>query len=240
MPKLKITDEHTWSGEWFLPEHPDKQVAGVLRWNGEARLELNDAFGQLTSGPIESQLPDAHPVIHGLLSNGHAVTLLNTHRVRWSMTYGSGGTRFPTTHRASFCLMGAHVVGETTYRSMQFEVPGLELWLAQKWFAATLIEDQLQFHLSRPDSTHVRIEAADCELELGVRVLTDLGGPSSISGRAVGLITTRSPIGRGIEWHLEQFGKAIALASMLAGTSFAPVFVRVSGIWCGFWLLGSL
>jgi hypothetical protein len=133
MAQFKLDEEHQWSGEWHLPDQPNHKIAGRLKWDGSATLELNDAFEELKPGPIFAKSGEQYSAIHGLTSKGQLVSLLQPYCVGQQLNVASGGLRRPTRYRSAWLIIGLHGFTETLYTSCRFVVPGLELWLDQKW-----------------------------------------------------------------------------------------------------------
>ncbi len=220
--KFSITDEHQWAGEWFLPSAPDRQVPGVLKWSGDASLQLNGSLEPVRSGTFEALSTAQHRVIHGLTTSGHKVTLLHVQKTGSGLHMGSAGVRFPANYRSSWIVVGAHVLDETLYSSARFEVPGMDLWLNRNWFTANIDKEFVSVVMRKPEANSVEIECIDAVVELAVQVMTGPFGPSTITGRSVGSVITRPKAKRSAEWHLDQMGKVLALMAMVGGTSFAP------------------
>jgi hypothetical protein len=62
-------------GTWFLPDTPDRRVAGTFSLKPERiELELADSLRQLQSGPIRADVV-RYPVVHGITRKQEAVSL---------------------------------------------------------------------------------------------------------------------------------------------------------------------
>ncbi|WP_442869804.1 hypothetical protein [Bradyrhizobium sp. CCBAU 11361] len=78
-------------GTWFLPETPDRKVAGTLVSRAE-RIEqsLADSLRPMQSRPIRADIV-RFPVVHGVTREQEAVSLFRCTRVGYSLTFASGG-----------------------------------------------------------------------------------------------------------------------------------------------------
>jgi hypothetical protein len=226
MAGLKLDEEHQWSGEWHLPDQPNHKIAGLLKWDGGATLELNDAFDELKSGPIFANSSEQHAAIHGLTTKGQLVTVIQSGKASQQINFASGGLRRPTKYRATWLVVGLHGSNETLYTSCRFVVPGLELWLCQPWHKMNYQTGHCLISLDSPDPIKVTLGDTDCELEIATLVTASTLPPSQVVGEAKGVVTIRSKSGRPLEWHLAQYGKFIDLVSIVGGTPFAPVSIE--------------
>lgn len=220
--KFSIIDKHQWAGEWFLPSVPEHQVPGVLKWEGHASLQLNGSLELIRSGSFEALSIARHPVVHGVTTSGHRVTLLHVQKTGSGLHMGSAGVRFPANYRSSWIVVGDHVMEDTLYGSARFEVPGMDLWLNRHWFTANIDKEFVSVVMRKPEADIVEIESIEADVELALQVMTGPFGPNAITGRSVGTVTTRPKTKRSAEWHLDQMGKVLSLMAMVGGTSFAP------------------
>jgi ApeA N-terminal domain 1 len=119
-------------GEWHLPETPEQQIAGTLRYSPDrTELHLNEAFQPLR-GPVRvGDYPQPYAAIYGTSREGEAMTLLNARRMGVSFAFGSGGLRQPERVLSSLLLVGAHVPPGFLYPKIRFRVPGLQVWLSK-------------------------------------------------------------------------------------------------------------
>src|SRR5271155_236843 len=75
-----IVDPFETTGEWFLPETPERRIAGTLTYNpNRIILELNEPFRPLR-GAVHVGDTEKYPVVHGVTREGEAMTLLNAQR----------------------------------------------------------------------------------------------------------------------------------------------------------------
>lgn len=121
------------NGHWWLPEAPDKRVAGTIRSNedGELRLSLMGALGE--SGLRDLFESPDQPIILGVTDEKpgeQPVTLTDTFVTRQSL--GSGGARRQEyfAHRA---FWGAYFPSKQAlqFKSVELSLSGLGAWAHQ-------------------------------------------------------------------------------------------------------------
>src|SRR5580704_9816056 len=98
MAEYAITEHFEVKGDWFLPEKPDRALAGTLTYNGRRlNLELNDRLQPL-QGAVTIRLGDplpSHAVVHGISTRGEAITLFDVWQEGHRINISSGGVRTP-------------------------------------------------------------------------------------------------------------------------------------------------
>ncbi|MBE6477180.1 MAG: hypothetical protein E7Z97_03770 [Propionibacteriaceae bacterium] len=136
------------AGLWWLPDDPDKQVPGILRYNGEGGLSLLliGAFeNRITSStaPVVTVYHEGTKtwdVIHGVAEQ-REVTLLGCVPTSTKRTIGAR-VKSPDTQTvmATTAIIGAHVSGEddATFAVAEVSVEDLGLWAASSVFEGSL------------------------------------------------------------------------------------------------------
>ena len=120
------------SGEWYLPETPDRKIAGILHYTpDQTELHLHEGFMPFPNTIRIDDTLQTYPAVYGTTRDGEAMTLLNVQRASWSLKFGSGGLRHPERLISSLLLIGAHMPQTFSYREMTFRVPGLHVWLSR-------------------------------------------------------------------------------------------------------------
>jgi len=132
MAEYSLTEHFEVKGDWFLPEKPDRALAGTLAYDGRRlTLELNDRLQPL-QGTVTINLGDPlprHAVVHGITTRGEAVTLFDVWQEGYRINSSSGGVRTPEGLGSFMAVIGGHVTADTKYPEMRCRVPALEAWL---------------------------------------------------------------------------------------------------------------
>ena len=145
---LNLDEAGEWAGLWWLPDESDKQVPGILRYDGEGGLSLSliGAFEELITSNPTSRWVMIHEdtrtwdVIHGVAECGE-ITLLDCIHDSLKSTMGVLGTRPDTqTVTPMMAVIGAHVSGEedTVFAVAEVSVEDLTLWAASSVFERSL------------------------------------------------------------------------------------------------------
>ena len=117
---LNLDEAVEWAGLWWLPDDPDKQVPGILRYDGEGSLSLS-LIGAFEDRIISNPAPGVTvyhegtrtwDVIHGVAEQCE-VTLLGCVPTRGKRTMFAR-VKSPETQTvtATIAIIGAHVSGE--------------------------------------------------------------------------------------------------------------------------------
>ena len=142
---LNLNEAAEWQGLWWLPDAPDEQVPGILRYDGEGHLVLSliGAFEERIFLPRAPGVIDVlegvrtWDVIHGVAQQ-REITLLGC------IPNGSRRTRgawveSPDTQIvcATTAIIGAHVSGEkdAAFAAAEISVEDLTLWAATSVFS---------------------------------------------------------------------------------------------------------
>lgn len=141
---LNLDEAGEWAGLWWLPDDPDEQVPGVLRYDPESGLSLSliGAFeDRITSNPAPGvtayhEGTRTWDVIHGAAEQ-REITLLGC------VPTGGKRTMFARvkspdkqTVAATTAIIGAHVSGEedAAFSAAGVSVEDLGLWAASSVF----------------------------------------------------------------------------------------------------------
>ncbi|MDY4493246.1 HEPN domain-containing protein [Schaalia hyovaginalis] len=145
---LNLDEAGEWAGLWWLPDDPDKQVPGILRYDGEGSpsLALIGAFEDRITSDLAPGVTACHEgtktwdVIHGVAEN-REVTLLGCVPTRTKRTMGAR-VKSPDTQTvaATMAIIGAHVSGEedAAFAVAEVSVEDLGLWAASSVFEVSL------------------------------------------------------------------------------------------------------
>jgi hypothetical protein len=145
---LNLDKAGEWAGLWWLPDDPDEQVPGVLRYDPEGGLSLSliGAFeDRITSNPIPGvtlhhEGSRTWDVIHGAAEQ-REISLLGC------VPKGGKRTMFARvkspdkqTVAATTAIIGAHVSGEedAAFSAAEVSIEDLGLWAASSVFAGFL------------------------------------------------------------------------------------------------------
>lgn len=145
---LNLDETVEWAGLWWLPDDLDKQVPGILRYDGEGSLSLS-LIGAFEDRVISHPAPGVTvchegtrtwDVIHGVAEQ-REVTLLGCVPTRVKRTMFAR-VKSPDTQTvtATIAIVGAHVSGEedAAFAAAEVSVEDLALWAASSVFEASL------------------------------------------------------------------------------------------------------
>lgn len=145
---LNLDEAVEWAGLWWLPDDPDKQVPGILRYDGEGSLSLS-LIGAFEDRIISNPAPGVTvyhegtrtwDVIHGVAEQCE-VTLLGCVPTRGKRTMFAR-VKSPDTQTvtATIAIIGAHVSGEedAAFAAAEISVEDLALWAASSVFGGSL------------------------------------------------------------------------------------------------------
>lgn len=145
---LNLADEHEWAGVWWLPDAPDEQVPGVLRYdsNGGLSLTLIGAFeDRIMSNPAPGKTVfhkgrRTWDVVHGAAEQ-REITLLDCYPTSSNRTIGARvRTSDKQTIEAITALIGVHISSEVeeAFSAAEVSVEDLGHWGASSTFEASL------------------------------------------------------------------------------------------------------
>ena len=142
---LNLNEAAEWQGLWWLPDAPDEQVPGILRYDGEGHLVLSliGAFEERIFLPRAPGVIDVlegirtWDVIHGVAQQ-REITLLGCiptgSRRNWGARVESPDMQIVC---ATTAIIGAHVSGEkdAAFAAAEISVEDLTLWAASSVFS---------------------------------------------------------------------------------------------------------
>src|SRR5665811_425335 len=97
MPNRDMSETFETVGNWFLPDTPNRPIAGTLSSRAERiELTLADSLRPMKSGLIRADTV-RYPVVHGVTREQEAVSLFECTRIGYSLTFASGGFGQPET-----------------------------------------------------------------------------------------------------------------------------------------------
>ncbi|MEW6874445.1 HEPN domain-containing protein [Trueperella pyogenes] len=141
---LNLDEAIEWAGLWWLPDDPDKQVPGVLRYDGQGSpsLSLIGAFEErIFSNPapgmtVYHEGTRTWDVIHGVAEQ-REVTLLGCIPTSTKRALGAR-VKSPDTQtvRAKIAIIGAHISGQedAAFAAAEVSVEDLGFWAASSVF----------------------------------------------------------------------------------------------------------
>lgn len=145
---LNLDGTGEWAGLWWLPDTPDDQVPGVLRYvaDGGLSLSLIGAFEDRIMSNPESGVTVYHEgtrtwdVIHGVAEQ-REITLLGSVPINSKRSFGARvASPGKQTVTAAVAIIGAHVSGadDQTFAMAEVSVEDLGLWAASSVFEGSL------------------------------------------------------------------------------------------------------
>jgi hypothetical protein len=141
---LKLDEGHEWAGLWWLPDHPDEHVPGILRYDPEDGLSLSliGTFEDRITSHIATGAITFHEgsrtwnVIHGAAER-REITLLDCIPTSSRRTLGAR-VKSPDAQVvvATTAIIGAHIGGEedAAFSAAEVSVEDLGLWAASSVF----------------------------------------------------------------------------------------------------------
>ena len=145
---LNLDGTGEWAGLWWLPDNPDDQVPGVLRYNADGGLSLSliGAFeDRIMSNPAPGvtayhEGTRTWDLIHGVAEQ-REITLFGSVPISSKRTFGARvASPDKQTVTATVAIIGAHVSGEDdqTFSGVEISVEDLGLWAASSVFEGFL------------------------------------------------------------------------------------------------------
>lgn len=235
MAERSLGDSFETFGEWFLPENPERKIAGAISYSGKgAELHLHKTFVPLSGAVGLGNLLQTYPVVLGTTREGEAMTLLYANRAGMSLNFGSGGLSQPE-HLISSCLLvGAHVPQNFAYPAMSFRLPGLQVWLSQRVIHESLTQDEStgkyshSYSVNGIEQENFPVTSMAGNLEWSYRCSSVTDPFTSISVAVTGWITVRPDNPKEIDWYLDQLGIITSMLTLITGTSMSPDCIKAS------------
>lgn len=131
MKPLKLTEPYIFKGYWWIPDNPEKKVAGIVTYtpNERIRLELIGGFED-SHGTYMDLLDDDNssvPLIYGKDSDAKVITLVGCHG-SFSLNFNAG---FPMmSYSARMLVYGKHIssIDEVCDYTANVRFPELSYW----------------------------------------------------------------------------------------------------------------
>lgn len=233
MAERLLGDSFETFGEWFLPENPERKIAGALSFGAKgAELHLHEAFVPLRGaiGPGDSL--QTYTAVMGTTREGEAMTLLYAHRAGMSMNFGSGGLSQPERLNSSWLLVGAHVPQNFAYPEMSFRLPGLQVWLSRRVIHESHDKDEStgkyihSYSVDGMEQEIFPVASMEGTLEWYYRWSSATDPFTSINVAVSGWITVRPDNPKEIEWYLDQLGIITSMLTFITGTSMSPDCIK--------------
>ncbi|HXS11946.1 MAG TPA: HEPN domain-containing protein [Acidobacteriaceae bacterium] len=221
-----IPDEASFDGEWWLPSVSDAKhkIAGTLAWSkNKATLALHDSFAPLRSGPLV-QSSQTHPVIHGLTTNGSAVSVLEALSTGGTMAFGGAAFRRSESFVSSLVIVGAHVDSQTRFLRLRARIPGLPTWLGESGVQQIITsptpehsDTVIDYRIGRNPVQGVEVPNIHATLGWGVGWATSGSVLTTVTIASFGYLEITPDQPQALDWYFEQLGKATTLLAFLAG-----------------------
>lgn len=176
MKDLKLIERHIFKGYWWLPDNPEKKVAGIVTYipNEKICLELIGGFED-SSGEYVNLLDDGNssvPVIYGKDSDAKVITLVGC-RSSFSLNFNAG---YPMmSYSARMLAYGKHIssIDEICDYTAYVCFPELSYW-AQPGVINQIVnydaEDVTSSSFFIPNLRGEKGEMFSCNCENGVRI----------------------------------------------------------------------
>lgn len=220
-----IPDEASFDGEWWLPSvSASHKIAGTLAWSkSKATLALHDSFAPLRSGPLV-QSSQAQPVIHGITTNGSAVSVLEALSTGATMAFGGAAFRWSESFVSSLVVVGAHVDSQTRFLRLRARIPGLPTWLGESGVQQIITsptpehpDTVIDYRIGRNAVHGVEVPNIHATLGWGVGWSTSGSVLTTVTIASFGYLEITPDQPQTLDWYFEQLGKATTLLAFLAG-----------------------
>jgi hypothetical protein len=208
-------------GTWFLPDTPDRRVAGTLS-SKAARMELHlaDSLRPMQSGPIRPEIVE-YPVIHGVTRRQEAVSLFRCARVSYSLTFASGGSGQPETIWSHLAVIGASVTDQQLYPELRCRIPGLQVWLLQRIIETVRDAEGYALRVKKAPTETIAIPSIGAEIDFRI---SGRGSPGHSTATIVasGWLHIRPSEPKLLSWFLDQLSTVTSLLALLAEEPMPP------------------
>jgi len=128
-------EEFEYKGKWWLPEKPEKEITGILKFHPTegAELELLDSFETSKRRAMISNPYTEQAVILGITSNGKIITLYRCYR--YKIQPSMAGPQM-SSFKADFVFEGHHFerAEDIMFDSISVNYSHLEDWAEIPWF----------------------------------------------------------------------------------------------------------
>lgn len=149
--------EKNFKGYFFLPESPDKTIAGELRYDNEQRIRL-ELYGSFYDTVDHFKADKSQEAIWGYLFNGEKMSLINCYAVERVINYNGYAT---TTYNAEVVFKGSHVcdLKENKFTALYAEFDHLYEWLDIDRAEVSLKNglNSISLNYEKPDNISFRI-----------------------------------------------------------------------------------
>jgi len=222
-------------GDWFLPEDPERKIAGHLNYTSDGTdLHLNESFQALRGIiGVGTQMKD-YPVIYGITRDGEAMTLLKAQRMGVSLNFGVGGLRESERIHTSWLLVGAHMPPDFLYKEMSFRVPGLQIWLSQKSIEHSFAKElksnsySVTYVIRNMPTESIRLAAIDASIKFNYDWSTKCDEFTSIELNVSAWVTISPDEPQKMDWFIREESKITTMLSFIAGSTMSPDCIRTS------------
>lgn len=149
-------------GYWWLPETPDRKVAGTLTYRpGEGlELELMGLLAGTYNPPFVVPEFIEPPLIHGISGEGQAITLYNCIQTATGGHIGGAGALGQSKFIAHFAFVGVHF---PSIGQIQFETVSVRFQYLDEWYDRNHIDTEMAdsgettIIFARPGSLNVNV-----------------------------------------------------------------------------------
>lgn len=225
MADITFDDKFQAQANWWLPNDPDKVLAGTIEWlERKAEVELNGSFLEFPD-TLTTEAPPTYQAVHGKSKTGDLIALLRANTSRRQFNFGASGLANSQTLRAHCVAIGAHVDPETRYSELRVRVPGLNTWLCRTAIRQEMIRApgspaRMTYHVEGlPEEV---VQSAEHEIGFAIRVAlgTPVGGNVTISSSGWLRIAGKEP--QTLEWLLGRMSAITTLLTLVSGAAMNP------------------
>ncbi|MGA2915832.1 MAG: HEPN domain-containing protein [Sedimentisphaerales bacterium] len=226
-----LFDNFEYKGMWWLPENPERKVAGILSvQNRDIKLDL---FDSLKRSNLRDYLSSGNEVfspkiIQGITDNGKPCTLLNTFLA--NRNDNSSGV-CNESYVVNFLLVGKlyNLTDEIKFSSVSINYTYLEEWLGYQPFKINYNEKPLTAKFEPPVFFEFDIDSIDSKITLSGDLITSIEHFTSFEWNYRAFIKVTPKDYMDYNWYLEIISSIGNLLTLLTGEPIYPKQIKACG-----------
>lgn len=220
-----LNEYFTATGEWYLPEQPDRTITGTLTYTpGRIMLELQDSFAPL-GGVIYGNEAVNFRRVCGHTRSGELFTLLAVTRVGMSINFFNRHLAQPDRLNVALAIIGAVTEDDPVLANVDCRVPGLAVWLSRPAITTNFADAgngcTMAFEVMPLPAETIHIPALSANIVFDVNT-TAKPGPFALQVTSVGSWRLEPDTPQPLSWYLNQIPAVNAFLSLCAGVTMTP------------------
>lgn len=224
-----LDDEFERTGRWWLPENPEDQLHGTLRYSqSQIELELSGTFDDVSATELLGGSAEFknHPCIHGVSHDRQKFTLLRAHATSLAST---------TKYSAFHLIVDKHVpsLPDLKLRAVSFYCSHLEAFIGRQLFAVENEGEKEDFKsltvkYIQPPKLAWRIDEinATVDFQTGMNWISS-HTPQRHELRAKSFVTITPDAQEPLDWFIKQIWRFCYLLTLVTDEVVSPTGVEV-------------